>query len=111
MMKIAKVLVVAAVLGTLAAPVRAETVGGTGAVGDAPLAKAIAIVGACLGAGLCSIAGAIGIGRIGSACTESMARQPEAAGAMFAPMVVSAAMVEGGMLFAIVVCLLGVLYI
>jgi F0F1-type ATP synthase membrane subunit c/vacuolar-type H+-ATPase subunit K len=28
---------------------------------------------------------------------------------MFAPMIVTAAMVEGGMLFAMVVCLLGVL--
>ena len=76
-----------------------------------PMAKALGIIGACLGAGLCAFGGGYGIARIGSACIESIARQPEAGGAMFAPMVVTAAMVEGGMLFAIVVCLLGVLFI
>lgn len=70
---------------------------------------AIAIAGACLGAGLCSIGGGFAIARIGGNCIESIARQPEAAGSMFAPMIITAAMVEGGMLFAIVVCLLGVL--
>jgi len=72
-------------------------------------ARGIAIVGACFGAGMCAIGGGYAIARIGSKCIESIARQPEAAGTMFAPMIVSAAMVEGGMLFAIVVCLLGVL--
>ena len=71
--------------------------------------RGIAIVGACFGAGMCAIGGGYAIARIGSKCIESIARQPEAAGTMFAPMIVSAAMVEGGMLFAIVVCLLGVL--
>ena len=74
-------------------------------------ARAVAIVGACFGAGLCALGGGYGIARIGSACIESIARQPEAGGAMFAPMVIAAAMVEGGMLFAIIVCLLGVLFI
>lgn len=78
---------------------------------DAPLSgmAAIAVVGASLGAGLCAIGGGYAIARIGSKCIEAIARQPEAAEAMFAPMIVSAAMVEGGMLFAIVVCLLGVM--
>jgi F-type H+-transporting ATPase subunit c len=76
-----------------------------------PMAKALGIVGACIGAGLSAVGGGYGIARIGAACIESIARQPEAGGAMFAPMVVAAAMVEGGMLFAIVVCLLGVLFI
>jgi len=76
-----------------------------------PAAKAIAIIGACLGAGLCAVGGGLGIARIGGQCIEAIARQPEAAGAMFAPMIITAAMVEGGMLFAIVVCLLGVLFI
>jgi F0F1-type ATP synthase membrane subunit c/vacuolar-type H+-ATPase subunit K len=38
-----------------------------------------------------------------------MARQPEAAGSMFAPMIVTAAMIEGAMLFAIAVALMSVL--
>jgi len=70
---------------------------------------AVALVGTCIGAGLCAIGGGLAIGRIGSACLEAIARQPEAAASMFGPMIVSAAMIEGGMLFAIVVCLLGVL--
>ena len=72
-------------------------------------AHAVAIVGSCLGAALCAIGGGLAIAHIGAKCIEAIARQPEAAGTMFAPMIVSAAMVEGGMLFAIVVCLLGVL--
>jgi len=73
------------------------------------LAKAVGVIGVCLGAGLSAIAGAYGIGRVGSACIDAMARQPEASGTMFAPMVVAAAMIEGGMLFAILVCLLAVM--
>ena len=69
---------------------------------------AIAIVGACFGAALCAMGGGYAISRIGGTCIEAMARQPEAATTMFTPMVVSAAMVEGGMLFAIVVCLIAV---
>ena len=69
----------------------------------------LAIVGACFGAGFCAIGGGVAIAHISGKCIESIARQPEASGAMFAPMIVSAAMVEGGMLFAITVCLIGVL--
>ena len=75
------------------------------------IANAMAIIGACFGAGIAAIGGGIGISRIGSSCLEAIALQPEASGAMFGPMVITAAMVEGGMLFAIVVCMLGVLYI
>ena len=71
--------------------------------------SAIALVGACIGAGMCTIGGGYAIAVIGAKCIESIARQPEAAGTMFAPMVISAAMVEGGMLFGIVVCLMVVI--
>ena len=71
--------------------------------------RGLAIVGACFGAGMCAIGGGYAIARIGSKCIESIARQPEAAGTMFGPMIVSAAMVEGGMLFAIVVCLMAII--
>lgn len=101
------------VVGLLAGPASApaqtkpsEPKGEAGASVGVAVTKAITIVGACLGAGICAMAGAVGISRIGGKCMEAMARQPEVAGAMFAPMVISAAMIEGGMLFAIVVCLL-----
>lgn len=68
-----------------------------------------AVGGACVGAGLAAIGGGYAIARVGGHCIESMARQPEAAGSMFAPMIVTAAMIEGAMLFAIAVALLAVL--
>ena len=46
----------------------------------------------------------IGIGRVGSGWVEAIARQPEAAGTMFVPGILTAAMIEGAALFAIIVC-------
>ena len=75
------------------------------------IGQGLAICGACIGAGLAVVGGGLGIGRIGGSILESIARQPEASGALFAPMIITAAMVEGGMLFAIVVSLLGVFFL
>jgi F-type H+-transporting ATPase subunit c len=66
-------------------------------------------IGGGIGAGLVLMGGGAGIGRIGSAAVESMARQPEVAGQINTAMLITAAMVEGATLFAVVVCLLGVL--
>jgi F-type H+-transporting ATPase subunit c len=86
--------------------------GAAGAPGRVvPIAKALGIVGACLGAGLAAIGGGLGIARVGGSGIEAIARQPEASGAIFSPMIVTAAMIEGIVLFAMVVCLLGVFYI
>ena len=52
------------------------------------------------------IGGGIGIGRIGAAAAESMARQPEAAGQINTAMLITAAMVEGATLFAVLGCFL-----
>jgi F-type H+-transporting ATPase subunit c len=62
-----------------------------------------------LGAGLAVIGGGLGIGKIGSAAVESIARQPEAGGQIFQSMIIAAALIEGATLFAVVVGLLGVL--
>lgn len=59
-----------------------------------------------MGAGLAAIGAGIGIGRIGAAALEGMARQPEATGDLRSNMIVAAALVEGAALFAIIVCLL-----
>jgi F-type H+-transporting ATPase subunit c len=67
-------------------------------------------IGAGVGAGLVVIGGAAGIGRIGGSAVESMARQPEAAGTINTAMLITAAMVEGATLFAVVVCLLAILF-
>ncbi len=73
------------------------------------MSTAVALGGVCLAAGLTAVGGGFGIARVGSSCIEAIARQPEAAAAMFGPMIIAAAMIEGAMLFGIVVCLLGIL--
>ena len=68
--------------------------------------KGAAFLGGAIGAGLVIIGGAAGIGRIGGSAVESMARQPEASGSINGVALITAAMVEGATLFAVVVCLL-----
>lgn len=63
-------------------------------------------LGACIGAGFACIGAGLGIGKIGGAAMEAIARQPEAAGDIRSNMIVIAALIEGVALFAIVVCLL-----
>jgi F-type H+-transporting ATPase subunit c len=64
------------------------------------------LMGAALGAGIAAIGAGIGIGRIASTATESIARQPEAAGDIRGVTIITAAFIEGVSLFAVVVCLL-----
>ncbi len=61
---------------------------------------------AAIGAGLAAIGAGIGIGLIGGRATEAIARQPEATGKIQTAMIISAALVEGVALFAVVVALL-----
>jgi len=56
---------------------------------------------AAIGAGLAVIGAAIGIGNIGAAAMEAIARQPEAVGDIRANMILMAALVEGAALIAI----------
>lgn len=60
-------------------------------------------LGAALGVGLATIGAGIGIGRIGGSATESIARQPESAGAINNAMIITAALIEGVALFALVI--------
>ena len=72
------------------------------AVAGASLGK----LGAAIGAAIAVIGAALGIGKIGAAAMEAIARQPEAAGDIRMSMIIIAALVEGVALFAIVVCFL-----
>ncbi|MBQ2507922.1 MAG: ATP synthase F0 subunit C [Bacteroidaceae bacterium] len=65
--------------------------------------------GAALGAGLVAIGAAYGIGKIGSAAMDAMARQPEAISKIQTPMIIIAALIEGVCLIGVVGCLLGIL--
>jgi len=72
--------------------------------------KGATFLGAAIGAGLVIMGGAAGIGRVGSSAAESMARQPEAAGSINGISLLCAAMIEGATLFAVVVCLLALIF-
>ncbi len=67
-------------------------------------------LGGAIGAGLVIMGGAAGIGRIGGSAVESIARQPEVAGQINTAMIITAALIEGATLFAVVVTLLAVLF-
>jgi F-type H+-transporting ATPase subunit c len=65
--------------------------------------------GGAIGAGLAAIGAGIGVGQIGKGAVEAIARQPEALNDIRANMILTAALVEGAALFAIIVGLLAVL--
>ena len=66
----------------------------------------IGAVGAAIGAGLAAIGAGMGIGKIGGAAMEAIARQPEMTNSIRMNMIIAAALVEGVALFAVVVCFL-----
>ncbi|MCL2130966.1 MAG: ATP synthase F0 subunit C [Lentimicrobiaceae bacterium] len=70
------------------------------------LLEGLASMGAGIGAGIAAIAAGIGIGNIGKAALESLARQPEVGGDIRTNMIIAAALIEGVAFFAIVVCFL-----
>ena len=65
--------------------------------------------GGAIGAGLAAMGAGIGVGQIGKRAVEAIARQPEALNDIRANMILTAALVEGAALFAIIVGLLAVL--
>jgi F-type H+-transporting ATPase subunit c len=71
----------------------------------APAASMI-LAGAAFGAGLVIVGAGYVIGKIGSCAVESMARQPEVAGNIQTAMLITAAMLEGVTLFALIVCII-----
>jgi F-type H+-transporting ATPase subunit c len=70
------------------------------------LLEGLAQMGAGIGAGIAAIAAGIGIGNIGKAALESLARQPEVGGDIRTNMIIAAALIEGVALFACVICLM-----
>jgi F-type H+-transporting ATPase subunit c len=58
-----------------------------------------------IGMGLAAIGAGIGVGSIGGKAMEAIARQPEAIGDIRANMILTAALVEGAALIAIVLAL------
>lgn len=101
------VLTLAVLLGLFAVPAFAADRGGE----DAPAATTkeesnylkplIAI-----GAGIITIGGAMGIGKLATAAMEGTARQPEAGGQIRTSMIIAAALIEGFTFFALIVCMI-----
>ncbi len=63
---------------------------------------------AAVGAGLCIIGGAFGIGRLAAAAMEGISRQPEAAGEIQKGMLLGAVLIEGATLIAVITCILAI---
>jgi len=66
-------------------------------------------LGGGIGAGLAAVGAGIGIGLIGGNAVQAIARQPEMTGPIGTNMIITAALVEGVALFAVVVGLLGII--
>ncbi len=64
------------------------------------------LIPAAVGAGIVLLGAGLGIGKIGAAAVESMARQPEVAGDIRGAMIVAAALIEGATFFALIVCMI-----
>jgi F-type H+-transporting ATPase subunit c len=97
----------AAGLAVMAMP--SEALAQQAEVGTTLTSNGAAWLGGSIGAGLAIIGGGAGIARIGGSAVESMARQPSAAGQISTAMIITAAMIEGATLFAVVVGMLAVL--
>lgn len=70
------------------------------------LNTSVALFGAGIGAGVVTIGAALGIGKIGAAAMEAIARQPEASNKVQTAMIIVAALIEGVALFGVLICLL-----
>ncbi|MGI2298586.1 ATP synthase F0 subunit C [Candidatus Cardinium hertigii] len=59
-----------------------------------------------IGAGIIALGAGIGIGKIGAAAMEAIARQPETSGKIQTAMIIACALIEGVALFGVLICLL-----
>ncbi|HKQ62327.1 MAG TPA: ATP synthase F0 subunit C [Candidatus Polarisedimenticolaceae bacterium] len=66
--------------------------------------KALAYLGAGLGAGIAIVGGGLGIGRLAASALEGMARQPQAAATIQTAMLIAAGFIEGIAFLALVIC-------
>lgn len=105
MNKLCKVVMLMVALLLVASPVMAQNQDPGAAAVDAK-SKTLIYLGGAFGAGLVIIGAAAGIGRIGTAAVESMARQPEVAGNIQTAMIIAAALIEGATFFGLIVCML-----
>lgn len=70
------------------------------------MAIAISKSAAVLGAGIVVLGAAMGISKIGANAMDAIARQPQASQDVRSAMILSAALIEGVALIAVIVCML-----
>jgi len=71
----------------------------------------IGILGAVLAVGLIIFGAANGIGKIAANAVDAIARQPEAGGRIFTSMLLASALIEGGMLFGLIICFMAIFWL
>jgi F-type H+-transporting ATPase subunit c len=104
MSKFSKFLPFAVLAACVAAPAFGAPAEEAAAAGK-PMAAGLAAIGA----GLAVVGAGLGIGRIGGGAVEATARQPEMASTIQTQMILTAALIEGVALFAVVCGLLVIL--
>jgi len=67
---------------------------------------ALGKLSAGLGAGMAALAAGIGIGKIGAAAMEAIARQPEAGNDIRSNMILASVFIEGVAFLAVILCVL-----
>ncbi len=72
------------------------------------LLDGMAAAGGAIGAGIAALGAGVGVGQIGKAALESMARQPEISGDLRSNMILAAALVEGVALFGVIAGILAI---
>ena len=75
---------------------------------QAAAGAALGKAGIALAAALSAFVAGFGIGKIGKAAVDGIARQPEAAGDIRSTTIVVAGMIEGASLLAVIICLLAI---
>lgn len=81
-----------------AAPAFADG-GSSGTISNA----ALYALGASLAIGIAALGGALGQGRIGASAMDGIARNPQAAKAMFVPMILGLVLIESLVIYALVI--------
>jgi F-type H+-transporting ATPase subunit c len=71
----------------------------------------LAWLSAGLGAGLATIGAGYGIGRLAGQAMDGIARQPQMSGDIRTSMIIAGALVDGVAFFAVIVCLLLVVFV
>jgi len=114
--KLAKIALLVLVVGSMTVPTFAadgkkaeDSATAQGTAKEAKPAEApnlMVLAGSAVGAGLIVLGAGFGIGKIGSAAVESMARQPEVAGNIQTAMLITAVLVEGVTVIGLVVCMI-----